>query len=442
MHPALFGRVFGRRSRREEGTDFTGQDDKFAPLFRAEASENATSPLYGRPVAKLPVSWGFLTLALVAAVAIGITVLATTSYSRKESARGLLQSVGGDVQVSGIDRGVIQRVSVREGDRVKKGDVLLTVSTDRADINGNLSQVEMLANLERQEASISQRLAAISTGGNFDDTANRGQQTSLSASIKAGQADLSAAKEQYAMAQEDYSRAVPIAERGFISAYDLRRRKQAVVTTRQAVSDAEGQISSLSGQLAQARAIAAKRPFDTIRERGILEDTLADVRQRRDQYRMSRGFAVRAPVTGTITTLQASAGRIADPLHPLLSIVPAAAALKAVAYVPSRAVGFLRAGQRVRIRYDAFPFATVGAALGTVTLVSHTVLRPEEVDAAVRLEEPAYRIEVRLDRQLVTAYGENHDLLPGMALTADIVLEKRSFLHWLLQPLYAAKGVL
>lgn len=444
VQPSIFRRVFGGRHGPVGPVFDAGEtgDEASPSLFRPGSLTQGFSDLYGRPVAQLPVSWTFLTFLLVAAVVASFVLMATTSYARKESARGLLEPVDGDAKVTGPDRGTVSRVYVHEGDHVRQGDVLLTVSTERADLNGRVSQATMLTSLDEQEANLSRRLSSISDGGDLDDAAHLAQQASLAAARKTASADLSAAREQYAIVQEDYARILPVAERGFISASDVRRRRQAVVAARQAVDDAAGQVSSLRAQFDQAKALAAKRPFDTDRDRGVLEDTLSDLRQRRDQYRQSRGFAVRAPIEGLVTSIQASRGELADPIRPLLSIVPERAALKAVIYVPSRAIGFLRAGQRVRMRYDAFPFATVGAAMGTVITVSHTVLRPEDIDGAIRLEEPSYRVEVRPDRQRIASYGEARALLPGMALTADIILERRSFLHWLMQPLYAAGATL
>ena len=72
--------------------------------------------------------------------------------------------------------------------------------------------------------------------------------------------------------------------------------------------------------------------------------------------------------------------------------------------------------------------------------VSSSVLAPHEVNAAIRLEEPVYRVLVRLDAQSVRAFGVNHPLQSGMALTADIVLEERSFAEWLLEPVLAMRG--
>ena len=62
-----------------------------------------------------------------------------------------------------------------------------------------------------------------------------------------------------------------------------------------------------------------------------------------------------------------------------------------------------------------------------------------DVAGSVPLREPAYKVTVALDRQDVTAYGQRVALKPDMLLKADIVLDSRSFLAWLLDPLFSAR---
>jgi membrane fusion protein len=68
---------------------------------------------------------------------------------------------------------------------------------------------------------------------------------------------------------------------------------------------------------------------------------------------------------------------------------------------------------------------------------------PQEVNAALRTEEvrePVYRVTVSLARQDMAAFGQLSALSAGMALTADIILEHRSFAEWLFEPVLAIRG--
>ena len=89
--------------------------------------------------------------------------------------------------------------------------------------------------------------------------------------------------------------------------------------------------------------------------------------------------------------------------------------------------------------YDAFPAERFGSFRGTIVQISRTILAPKEVDAAVEIREPVYSMRVALAQQAVTAFGESVPLQPGMTLRANIVLDRRTFFDWLLEPINAVR---
>jgi membrane fusion protein len=108
--------------------------------------------------------------------------------------------------------------------------------------------------------------------------------------------------------------------------------------------------------------------------------------------------------------------------------------------VPTRAIGFIRPGQPVRVLYDAFPYQNFGTYSGRTVKVSQTILTSTDVSVPVTLKEPVYRVTAELDRPDIDAYGQKIPLQSGMLLKADIILEKRSLLNWLLAPLLSARA--
>jgi membrane fusion protein len=140
-----------------------------------------------------------------------------------------------------------------------------------------------------------------------------------------------------------------------------------------------------------------------------------------------------------VSTLQATAGQNADPQHLQLEIIPADAVLRAELFVPARAIGFVKAGQSVRLLYDAFPYQQFGTYRGQVAKASQTILTGSDVGGPIKLNEPAYRVNVALDRPDIDAYGQKIRLQPGMLLKADIILERRSLMRWLINPLLSVR---
>ena len=70
------------------------------------------------------------------------------------------------------------------------------------------------------------------------------------------------------------------------------------------------------------------------------------------------------------------------------------------------------------------------------------MILPEEASTPGVLTEPAYRVVVALNDQSIQAYGKATALRAGMRLDADIVIEERSLLRWLFDPVFSIKGQL
>ena len=101
--------------------------------------------------------------------------------------------------------------------------------------------------------------------------------------------------------------------------------------------------------------------------------------------------------------------------------------------------GFVEPGDRVMLRYQAYPYQKFGHQHGRVERISRSALGPGELGNA-QAAEPYYRVTVALARQAVVAYGREEPLRPGMLLDADILGERRRLVEWLLEPLYSLKG--
>lgn len=58
----------------------------------------------------------------------------------------------------------------------------------------------------------------------------------------------------------------------------------------------------------------------------------------------------------------------------------------------------------------------------------------------VNLKEPVYRLRAKLTQQQMQAFGKSFFLKSGMLFEADIMLEQRTLIEWLLEPIYSLRG--
>lgn len=284
--------------------------------------------------------------------------LVAGSYDRRETASGIVRTVGGAAAISAPTPGVVQRVLVGEGQEVTFHQPLIVLDTGKASV---------------------------------------------------GEA--------------------------------MRQRQEEILSMRHAVAQIQGEQARLLAQIDDHRSAVMQRPLALAQQRGQLLDEIGRDRRDRETLVQNAGYAILAPSRGVVSALQVSRCELVDPQRKLMEISNSDAKVSAELYVPSRAIGFVEVGQKVRVRYDAFPYQRYGSANATVRAISSTVLRPQDVNAAVKVEEPVYRVLVTLDRQEMIAYGRRYRIRPGFALTADVVLDRRNFLQWLFDPILASKDV-
>src|SRR3569623_1037662 len=189
----------------------------------------------------------------------------------------------------------------------------------------------------------------------------------------------------------------------------------------------------LRGELAGHAPEAANRRAAIARDIEALEQQLTE-------YESRRRVVITAPTAGTVTAILAERGQTAVPTAPLLSILPEQAVLEAQLLVPSRAIGFIEPGQRVALRYEAFPYQRYGSAQGRIKEIARTLITPGEVNLPVALREPVYRVTVSLDAQYIDADRQRLARQSGMLLDADVWRDRRRIIEWVFDPLYSVMG--
>jgi membrane fusion protein len=223
--------------------------------------------------------------------------------------------------------------------------------------------------------------------------------------------------------------------KGLVSEIDQKRRQEALLDAQQALLKLFQEVTTRKGELADVQGKLTQLPLTLGDRIQTLRNELSTAEQRASEINGRSAYTVRAPIGGRVSLLQASVGAAADPKRLQLQIVPGNSPLQAELFVPVRAIGFVEVGQDVRIQFDAFPYQRFGTYHGRIAAVSQTVLLPSDVEAPVTLREPAYAATVTLDRPDVDANGKKVPLQPDMSLRADIILEKRTLVDWILTPI-------
>jgi HlyD family secretion protein len=127
--------------------------------------------------------------------------------------------------------------------------------------------------------------------------------------------------------------------------------------------------------------------------------------------------------------LEATLGsRTVQPGDELLSILPADHDLLLEVKVLNRDIGFVKVGDRAKVKVATFPFQEFGTINGEVISISPNATADRELG-------PVFKARIKMDRTTVRVNAKEMKLTPGMASTAEIVTRQRSVLTFLMEPI-------
>lgn len=397
------------------------------PLFRPEVSRARAGSSLGTIVIGRPLSAQVMSLAGLGIVIALLLLACFGSYAHTVRLSGVLTPAEGVVRIQAPRRGQIAEVLVREGTRVERGQALLVIAM-REESRGGETVEQVLRALTAQQASLRAELdqrAALARMERAGLERRIGELRRQSESLSREGILLDERVQRARTIAGDHEK---LAQLGLVSATAVREKQDLLSELLARGLALERSRTQLDGEIAALGAELDAAPLTTAARTAELERASLEIDQRLREKESLRDVLVRAPVAGMATAVLARTSQTVDSSAPLLSIVPSGAALEAHLIVPSRAIAHVKPGQRVKLRYDAFPHQKFGHAKGRVVSVSRAA-----VTAAVTSDaEAGYRIVVRLESQ--TMGGE--PLLPDMRLEADVELERRRLIEWLIGPIH------
>lgn len=413
-------------------------------LFRPEVIEHRRTEWLGKIVLVRPISFAFLTALAVGLTAATAGFLAWGEYTKKARVSGFLTPSEGLIKVNVVQSGTVLERRVSDGQAVRRGDVLFVISYDHNTATQSQAQASITQQLALRRQSLLDDLEKQRSMGTQREAEQQRRLVLLRGEIAQLQSERDTQVRRMQSAQSAMRRYEELKARNFVSDMQLQQKDDDLLDQQARLQGIDRTKLSMLRDLATIEAELRDLPMRTAREISATEREIASTEQQLTESESRREAIVTAPESGTVTTILAERGQTVSPSLPLLAIVPEGSALEAQLYAPSRAVGFVKVGQRVLLKYQAYPFQKFGQYEGKVTVVSRTALQPNEVPSQVvsAIPTPMYRIDVALKSPTVTAYGKEEPLQAGMQLDADIELERRGLLEWVFEPLISLRGQL
>jgi len=409
-------------------------------LFRQEVIDfQQHNRQWGQVALLQPLSTKIIIWFIAAAVSLFVAFLFFGQYARKETVIGYLTPAAGTAKIFAPRQGTFKEIYVKEGQQVEKDQPLLAVETSQIAANGEDINVSMLAALEAQRNLLTNQIAAEQERMKSERARLTALTGGLMIEISELQAQIESQKEAVRVSRDIVSSVTELKAKGLISALEYAQRELAALGQKQKSNSLNQELAARQNQLTETRYSLEQLPTVMAGKIQSLRSELSTTEQRVTEISGRRAYVIRAPDAGRISTLQATVGQFADPRRPQMEIIPNNSALQAELFIPTRGIGFVKPGQEVRILYEAFPHQQFGTYGGRINEISQTILSRSDASGPIELKEPAYRVIVALDRPDIDAYGKHVPLQADMLLRADIILEQRSLMRWLLDPLLSMR---
>jgi membrane fusion protein len=411
-------------------------------LFRKEVLEARQAAVFGQVVLRTPLSFKIWCAAAAAIVAALVALLVFGQYTKRARIHGITVPAAGVLKLPASQPGILIERHVEEGQRVRAGEVLFVVWSERMTETAGQragAQTAVLEQLERRRASLAEELERRARLSEQQEAALARRLAALE--LEAGQLrhELATQAAREASTGEQAARFEQLARQGFVSPQTAHQRRDELLeqTARhqalyRSLLGVRREIGVAAGELKQLPLRAAQQQAEVRREISSLQQDIVSAEA-------ARKVMVTAPQDGVVTAIAAERGQHVGQ-QPLATLLPAASPMEAHLFAPSRAIGFVERGQKVRVRFAAYPFQKFGQFDGEVAQVSRVALAPAELPPQFALPmppEPLYRVTVRLAAPHVMAYGHAQPLTAGMQLEADVMQDRRRLIEWVFEPLIA-----
>ena len=380
------------------------------------------------------------------------------------SATGVVLPKGKVKVVQPLEPGIITDIHVRDGQLVKKGDLLVSMDnkdslTDINTIQSELAKLELVLlrldaqlhsdvtlfgpsfNSSKQSVQLHRQLLVHSLAAQKErmDTLEM-EIRRCNAEREATRSDFKRLTESLPLSRQLYDKKSALAKRKLISSAELLQAKIDISDAQYNLLAARSRLKEIEARLERAKEekVLAKTEYrrdilTQLTEAGSkrlnLQDQLAKAKNRQTR------FTLKAPADGVVQQLAINTiGGVVTAAQSLMVIVPTDGGLEIEAKVLNKDIGFISSGQDVSVKITAYPFTRYGDLGGEIEWVARDAVIDKQIG-------PIYPIRVRVDNYMLPniVNGRQGVITPGMTVTADVKVGRRRVIQYFLGPVFRYK---
>jgi hemolysin D len=378
---------------------------------------------------------------------------------------GRISPLSGVLYVSPYNTGIVKAVNVRTGDFVKKGQALATLDptftqADLTQLQEHLASDEAVVAREVAEMakrpyvfSISDKYQAVqgeswlkrqaeykSNVASFDS-----QIHSTEAQMSQASSDAEKYRERLRLATEAEAVYAPLLEKGYVSKLQLMQATDTKTEMNRLLADAENQITQYRETASSLRAqreayihtwyatLATQLTSDQ-NDLDLTRDSLTKGAKLQELTSLDSPVDALVVKVGKLSTGSVYNGGGTDAMtpgtDPLFTLMPMSASVFADVYIQSTDIGFVRLGQQVQLKLDAYRYLEYGVARGVVKSISENSFTLDDNNQPTT---PYFKVHVAITDTKLRGVPKSFRLVPGDTLTGDVMVGERTIMSYLME---------
>ncbi|HGM7715305.1 TPA: HlyD family secretion protein [Serratia marcescens] len=375
-----------------------------------------------------------------------LTFAIAGTYTRRVNVTGEISTYPRAANVYSAVQGVVVKQFVTEGQVITAGAPIYQIDVSKSTHSGVVSDNQR-RDINSQQARIAQIISRLESSKQATLTMLEKQKAQYTAALTRSTDILERAQEGIRIAKENMENYRHYQTTGLINKDQLTNQVALYYQQHNNLLSLSGQNEQNALQITalESRIQTQAAEFDN----QIYQMELQRYELQKELLNIDAGGAIiiRALADGRVDSLSVTVGQMVNIGDSLLQLLPQDIEHYALVFwVPNDAIPYITAGDKVNVRYDAFPAEKFGQFAGTVSVISKVPASPQEMltyqgapKAALTAAVPYYKVIVMPEKQAIAYDGKRLSLENGMTAQSTLFLEKRTIYQWMLSPFYDMK---
>ncbi|WP_449649021.1 HlyD family secretion protein [Rahnella aceris] len=415
-------------------------------MFRQEAIDNQKMKWRGRALLLPGIPFWVTALLCLLFIITFLTFVIAVNYTRRVNVTGEISTYPRMANVYSGVQGVVVKEFVTEGQVIKTGTPIYQIDVSKSTRSGVVSDNQR-RDIDDQLERITQIIGRLDSSKKDTVEMLEKQKAQYTVAFQRSTDILRRAEEGLRIMKENMENYRQYQTKGLINKDQLTNQVALYYQQQNNLLGLTGQNEQNSLQITalESQIHTQASEFDN----QIYQMELQRYELQKERLNIDAGgtIIVRALVDGRIDSLSVTVGQMVNVGDSLLQVIPPCIDhYSLVLWVPNDAIPYISSGDRVNIRYEAFPSQKFGQFAGTVSVISRAPASPQEMltyqgapKPALTSAVPYYKVIVRPEKQTIMYNGKRLNLENGMKAESTLFLEKRKIYQWMLSPFYDMK---